>query len=139
MEINQGQCSPSDLTTAWKVSKYGVFSGPYFPHSDRILRDTGSLRIQSKWGKIRTRKNSVFGHFSGSKFSYLFISFIPISHLHLFMNTCLYIFHTVEISRFRGDSLFVTQRFLRACVSHVFMVLFVEMTLYGFPLDLIYE
>ena len=28
------------LNTAWKVSKYGVFSGPYFPHSDWIRRDT---------------------------------------------------------------------------------------------------
>ena len=36
--------------TAWKVSKYGVFSGPYFPEC----------------GKICTRKNSVFGHFSCS-------------------------------------------------------------------------
>ena len=35
--------------TAWKESKYGV-----------------SLRIQSKCGKIRTRNNYVFGHFSRS-------------------------------------------------------------------------
>ena len=27
------------------------------------------LRIQSKWGKMRTRNNSVFGHFSRSEFS----------------------------------------------------------------------
>ena len=32
------------------MSKYGIFSGPYFP----------------KFGKIQTRKNSVFGHFSRS-------------------------------------------------------------------------
>ena len=36
-----------------------------FPHSDWIWRDV-SLRIQSECGKIRTRKNSVFGHFSRS-------------------------------------------------------------------------
>ena len=52
--------------TAWKVSKYGVFSGPYFPvfglNTGRYL----SLRIQSECGKVRTRKNSVFGHFSRS-------------------------------------------------------------------------
>ena len=36
--------------TAWKVSKYGVISGPYFLYSD--------------W--IRTRNNSVFRHFSRS-------------------------------------------------------------------------
>ena len=28
-----------------------------------------SLRIQSEWGKIRTRENSVFGHFSRSVFN----------------------------------------------------------------------
>ena len=134
MEINQGQCSPSDLTTAWKVSQYGVFSGLYF---SSFGLNTERYRISSY--SVRTRKNSVFGHFSGSKFSYLFIPFIPISHLHLFINNCLHLFHTVEISRFRGDTLFVTHRFLRACVSHVFMVLLVEMTLYGFPLDLMYE
>ena len=44
--------------TAWKVSEYGVFSGPYFPTF--VLR----YSMQSECGKIRTRKNSVFGHFS---------------------------------------------------------------------------
>ena len=43
-----------------------------FPHSDWIRRDTkirteyGEIRIQSECGKIRTRKNSVLGHFSRS-------------------------------------------------------------------------
>ena len=45
---------------AWKVSKYGVFSGPYFrafgPNTERYFV---SLRIQPECGKIRTRKNSV--------------------------------------------------------------------------------
>ena len=53
--------------TAWNVSKYGVFSRPYFPafwlNTERY---EVSLRIQSKCGKIRTRKNSVFGHISRS-------------------------------------------------------------------------
>ena len=43
----------SVLITAWKVSKFDVFSGPSFP--------VFGLR------KIRTRKNSVFGHFSSSE------------------------------------------------------------------------
>ena len=55
------------LSTAWKVSKYGVFSGPYFSafglNTERYFV---SLRIQSECGKIRTRKYSVFGHFSHS-------------------------------------------------------------------------
>ena len=52
-------------TTAWKVLKYGVFSGPYFSVfglNTEIYRV--NLRIQFKYRKIRTRKNSVFGHFS---------------------------------------------------------------------------
>ena len=51
--------------TAWNVSKYGVFSGPYFPafilNTERYFV---SLRIKSECEKIRTRKNSVFGHIS---------------------------------------------------------------------------
>ena len=43
--------------TAWKVSKYRVFSGPYFPafglNTDRY---SVSLCIQSECGKMRTRK-----------------------------------------------------------------------------------
>ena len=54
------------IITAWKVSKYGVISGPYFPafglNTERYL----SLRIQSECGKIRTTNNSVFGQFSRS-------------------------------------------------------------------------
>ena len=52
---------------AWEVSKYGDFSGPYFPafrlNTERYFV---SLRIQSECGKIRTRKNSISGHFSRS-------------------------------------------------------------------------
>ena len=51
------------------MSKYGVFSGPYFPafglNTERYCI-TVSLRIYSEYGKIRTRKHSVFGHFSRS-------------------------------------------------------------------------
>ena len=55
------------LCTAWKVTQYGVFSGPYFPAFGlNTERYRVSLRIQFEWGKIRTRNNSVFGHFSRS-------------------------------------------------------------------------
>ena len=57
------------ISTAWKLYKYGVFSGPYFTVfwlNTEIYRL--NLRIQSKYGKIQTRKNSVFGHFSPSEF-----------------------------------------------------------------------
>ena len=43
------------------------FSGPYFPAFGlNTKRYFVSLRIQSECGKIRTRKNSVFRHFSHS-------------------------------------------------------------------------
>ena len=53
--------------TAWKVSKYGVFSGPYFPVF-RLNTETYSLNlpIQSEYRKMRTRNDSVFGHVSCS-------------------------------------------------------------------------
>ena len=50
------------LHTAWKVSKYGVISGPYF--------SVVNLRIQSEYRKLRTRNNSVFGHFSRSAYHF---------------------------------------------------------------------
>ena len=54
-------------STAWKLSKYGAFSGPYFPIFGLNTERYGvSLRIQFEYGKIRTSKNSVFGHFTYS-------------------------------------------------------------------------
>ena len=50
--------------TAWKVSKYGVISGPYFPAFGLITeRYELSLRIQSECGKIRTWNNSYLDTF----------------------------------------------------------------------------
>ena len=47
--------------------KYGVFSGSYFPAFGLNTERSGvSLRIQSECGKIWTRNNSVFGHFTSS-------------------------------------------------------------------------
>ena len=55
------------MYTAWKVSKYGGFSGPHFL-AFRLNRETCSvsLCIQSECEKMRIRKNSIFGHFSCS-------------------------------------------------------------------------
>ena len=51
--------------TVGKVSKYGVFSGLYFPLFGLNMGIYSvDLRIQSEYRKIRTRKNSVFGHFT---------------------------------------------------------------------------
>ena len=53
--------------TVWKVPKYEVFPGPYVPVFG-LNTETYyvNLRIQSECRKIRTRKSSVFGHFSRS-------------------------------------------------------------------------
>ena len=52
---------------AWKVSEYGAFSVLYFPTFGLNMARYGvSLRIQYECRKLRTRKNSVFRHFSRS-------------------------------------------------------------------------
>ena len=33
--------------TPWKVCKYGVFSGPYFPHSDWIPENTDQKKLRT--------------------------------------------------------------------------------------------
>ena len=55
------------LPTAWKVSKYGVISGPYFPVFGLNTEIYGvNLRVQSEYRKIWARNNSGSGHFSRS-------------------------------------------------------------------------
>ena len=55
---------------AWKVSKHGVISGPYFAVFGLNTEIYGvfgvDLRIRSEYRKIRTTKNSVSGHFQRS-------------------------------------------------------------------------
>ena len=64
-------------TTACKVSKYGVISSLYFPVFGLNTEIYPvNLRIQSEYRKRRTRKISVFGHFSSSAENY------P-SHFHI--------------------------------------------------------
>ena len=50
--------------TARKFSKYGVFSGPYFPVV-RLNMEIYSInfRIQAEYRKVRTRKNFVLDTF----------------------------------------------------------------------------
>ena len=58
-----------DESFIWKVSKYGVISGPYFPVfalNTEIHRV--NLRIHSEYRKVRIRNISVFGHFSPSDY-----------------------------------------------------------------------
>ena len=69
------------MDTAWKVSKYGGFSSPYFPTFGlNTERYRVSPRIQSKYGKTWSispysvrmwentdQENSEYGHFSRSE------------------------------------------------------------------------
>ena len=65
--------------TAWKVSKCGVFSGPYFSVFGLNKRN---VCIESEYRKIRTRKNSVFVPFACSEcysyFGSLLLSFLSL-------------------------------------------------------------
>ena len=65
-------------STAWKVSKYGVCSGPYFPvfGLNTEIYEV-NFRIQSEYGKMRTRKNSVFWHFSHWKVFFVLLLETP--------------------------------------------------------------
>ena len=47
----------------WKVSKYGVFSGPYFP---AFWLNTEISVFSPNAGKYEPEKKSIFGHFSRS-------------------------------------------------------------------------
>ena len=53
------EVSDNNFTT-WEVSKCGLFFGPYFPAFELITE------IYAVYRKIRTRINSIFGHFSHS-------------------------------------------------------------------------
>ena len=67
-QINTVSNIEQKVNTVWKVSNTAwVISGPYFPVF-RLNTEIYSvnLRIQSEYRKIRTRKKSVFEHFSSS-------------------------------------------------------------------------
>ena len=78
--------------TAWKVAKYGVNYGPYFPAFELNTEIYGVIhRIQSEYRKIRTRNNSVFGHFSRSVCHLLYLYLIWNAML------CVYICWTLKV------------------------------------------
>ena len=61
--------SKLNMSAAWKVSKYRVFFGPYIPvfGLNMVIYGVNIFScIQSEHRKIRTIKNSLFGHFSCS-------------------------------------------------------------------------
>ena len=62
--------------TAWKVSKYGVFFWSVF------------YLTQSEYGKIRIRKNSIFGHFSHTGYySIIFLKDWMAFRINIFLKT----------------------------------------------------
>lgn len=50
--------------TARKMSKYGVFSGLYFPVFGMISEIYTLISLQSEYEKVWNRKDLEFGHFS---------------------------------------------------------------------------
>ena len=98
--------------TVWNVSIYGVFSGPYFStfglNAERYFVP---LRIHSECGKIRTRKNSVFGHISRceciSKIKVKEFVFIPLFPCIFICIICIYyvcLYLSVLIYKYMADS-----------------------------------
>ena len=82
-----------------KVSKYGAISGPYFPVfglNTEIygvnLHIQSNLRIQSECWKMRTRNNSVFGHFSRGDLC-SFGEYMLAVFLKIFLNP----FHAIDL------------------------------------------
>ena len=74
--------------TVWKVSRYGVISGPYFPvFGLNIEIYSVILRIQSEYRKIRTRINSVFGHFSIENMFFTVVSWQKYIDLKIIWNS----------------------------------------------------
>ena len=62
-------CCYGEIITGGKVPKYGDISDPYFPVFGMNTEIYSvNLRIQCKYRKIRTRNNSIFGHFSYERF-----------------------------------------------------------------------
>ena len=79
-----------NIHTAWKASKYGVVSGPYFSVirlNMEIYRV--NLHIQSEYRKIQTRKNSVFGHSSCSDIFFITIDLYFKPGLYIYILTYL--------------------------------------------------
>ena len=73
----------ASINTAWKVSKSGVISGPCLPVFGLKTEIYGiNIRIQSEYRKIRTRNNSVFGHFSRSESVWFFTTWRLIAKFH---------------------------------------------------------
>ena len=77
-----------------------------FPHSDWILRD-----IKSECGKIQTRKNSVFGHFSRSVFHLWF--FVILAEYDIWACICIiYKQQWAEYMQFKSRLVILMSTFL---------------------------
>ena len=95
--------------TAWKVSKYGVISGLYFPLFGLNTEINGvNLRIQSEYRKIRTRNNPVFGHFSRS----VILGDLSVFHCSLSEISYVFFSHFIEFSIFYGNRCFKKTTFV---------------------------
>ena len=68
VKLTRNNCLTLIIRLTWKVSKYGVIFGPYFPVFGLNTEIYSvNVRIHSEYRNIRTRNYSVFGHFSRSE------------------------------------------------------------------------
>ena len=73
--------------TTWKVFKYGVFSGPYFPN---MVRYSISLRIQSECGKNRPEKTLYLDTFQAERgWIIIQVTSNRIANMTKFLHLCL--------------------------------------------------
>ena len=77
-----------------KIIQIWSFSGPYLPAFGLNIKNYSvNLCIQSKYWKIQTRENSVFGHFSRRAIKSFLVKSSRVSH------RCLYNFWTIGFWR----------------------------------------
>ena len=75
------------MLTVWKLSKYGVFPGPYFPVLGLNTEIYGvNLRIQSKYRKTRIRKTPHLDIFHAVALRLFVITLMELAKIaHLFL------------------------------------------------------
>ena len=92
---------PSNLDTAWKVPKYGVFSGPYFPVFGRIQENTDQKTLRL-WTLSRSGALIYSLEIHSSDFLLYFYKFYFCFHVRAVATliTCLHIFSSLILFKF---------------------------------------